>query len=314
MNTIPLSQPLHHKSMDPDSSHHVPVMADEVTRLVAETGPRVIVDGTCGAGGHAEALLSRIPGIERYFCIDWDAHALKIAEHRLAAHGSVVEFIRANFATIPDLLSAYGIGCVDVVILDLGLSSMHLDSSGRGFSFLKDEPLDMRMDDTEPYTALDLIRETPEAQLALLIGEFGQERWAKPIARAIKYYCEQGAAPTSKGLGEVIKRAIPRRFHPRKIHPATRTFQALRIALNRELDNLKTALERFPSILCAGGRFLVISFHSLEDRLVKHSFRDDPRLEVVTRRPLMPGDYEKAMNPRSRSAKLRCAQRGEVRE
>ncbi len=308
MNSTALCQPMQDNALH-HSAPHIPVMEGEVLSLVSEIAPKVICDGTCGAGGHASALLREVGSIERYFCVDWDSHALEIARDRLAGFGDMVEFIRGNYAHIPDLIAAYGIELVDCVLLDLGISSMHLETSGRGFSFLKNEPLDMRMDDTEPYTVLDLIRETPVEQLAAIIREFGEERWAGPIAKAIKEYCHTQSAPTSKGLAEAVKKAIPRRFHPRKIHPATRTFQALRIALNRELDNLKLALQRFPDVLRPGGRFIVISFHSLEDRLVKHSFRNDPRLDVITKRPLTPSEYEKGVNPRARSAKLRCAQR-----
>ncbi len=308
MNSTVLYQPMQDSASTP-SSPHVPVMEEEVLSLVSEITPRVVCDGTCGAGGHALSLLTNIKSIERYFCVDWDARALEIARGRLTIYEDVVEFIRGNFAHVPELIRAYGVEFVDCVLLDLGLSSIHLETSGRGFSFLRDEPLDMRMDDREPYTVVDLIRGTPLEQLTAIIREFGEERWAGPIAKAIKEYCNSQHTPTSKGLGEAVKRAIPRRFHPRKIHPATRTFQALRIALNRELDNLKQALQKFPDILRPGGRLIVISFHSLEDRLVKHGFRNDPRLDVITKRPLTPSEHEKSINPRSRSAKLRCAQR-----
>lgn len=308
MNTVALSQIIQNRSNTKDLPH-VPVMEEEVLKLLSEIRPRSVADGTCGAGGHAHTLLENVSSIERYFCIDWDKNALSIARKRLSLYKNRVEFVHSNFRHIPQLIPAYGISKLDAILLDLGLSTMHLMSSGRGFSFTKDEPLDMRMDDSEPTTALDLINNLSEAQLAALIREYGEEKWAKKIAGVVKDYCEQTPIPTSRGLAEAIKRAIPRRFHPKRIHPATRTFQALRIALNRELDNLKVALHDFPNILNDGGRFLVISFHSLEDRLVKHSFKNDPRLRPITKRPLRPTSQEITVNPKARSAKLRCAER-----
>jgi len=288
---------------------HVPVMRDEVLKFVSGTKARIVVDGTCGAGGHAEALLENIPSIKRLFCLDLDQDAIEIARKRLSAYSDKVEFIHANFRDLPGLVPAYGVSSVDAVVLDLGISSMHLEASKRGFSFMRDEPLDMRMDRSEPVTALDLILNLSEKQLEEVIRIYGEERWAKRIAPAVKEYCTTSPNPTSKGLSEAIKGAIPKRFRPRRIHPATRTFQAIRIALNRELDNLKTALKGIPDLLEEGGRFVVISFHSLEDRLVKHSFRNDPRLLPITKRPLRPKEDEIIKNPRARSAKLRCAER-----
>ncbi len=308
MNLIPLSLKT---PADEDlySIRHIPVMANEVVRFLMEISPQVVIDGTCGSGGHAHSILSAIDSIKRYICIDWDDMAIQISQERLSQFKEKVDFIRSNFKNIPQLIREHGINKADAVILDLGLSSMQLEMSGRGFSFRRDEPVDMRMDDSDPTTALDLIKSLSVDQLSQIIREYGEERWAKRIAHSIKEYCKNEPMPTSKGLASAICMAIPRRFHPKKIHPATKTFQAIRIALNREMDNLKRALEELPDILRRGGRFIVISFHSIEDRMVKHAFKEDNRLKPLTKRPVTPQDAEIVLNSRSRSAKLRCAEK-----
>jgi 16S rRNA (cytosine1402-N4)-methyltransferase len=270
----------------------------------------VYVDATLGLGGHTEAILSRCPEVKMVLGLDCDTNALEQAESRLSPFGDRVRFIHSNFIHLYDVLLSNGIGQVDGILMDLGISSFHLENSRRGFSFLRDEPLDMRMDSSASgaVTAADMVNKLPVKRLTELIQTYGEERWAKRIAKRI--YDRRKTAPilTSAELAEVVANSIPRKYHPRRIHPATRTFQALRIAVNRELDNLKEALDSLPSCLKLEGRLCIISFHSLEDRLVKIAFREDNRLKPLTKKPLVPGPEEMHSNPRARSAKLRIAQ------
>ncbi len=292
-----------------NSSVHVSVLSEEVLDGLDLRPGGIYVDGTVGMGGHAEAMLKACPDLKMVVGVDWDDGALEIASRRLAGWHEKTLLVKSNFVNIPEVLLANEIDGVDGILLDVGLSSYQLERSGRGFSFNTDEPLDMRMDRFGSVMASDLVNNMPQEGLAELIRSYGEERWAKRIARRIVE--QRGKAPilTSGELARLVARAIPRKFHSRRIHPATRTFQALRIAVNRELDNLKQALSVLPGCLNEGGRFCVISFHSLEDRLVKFAFRDDPGLEPLTKRPITAGDQEVASNPRARSAKLRVARK-----
>ena len=268
----------------------------------------VYVDATMGLGGHTEAMLSRCPGIKLVFGLDWDTEAVRQAGLRLRHSCNKVQFINRNFTDLPEVLLSNDMKGVDGILMDLGISSFQLENSGRGFSFSREEPLDMRMDRSGSVTAADMVNRLSAKKLADLIWTYGEERWAKHIAKRI--YERRKVTPflTSTDLASMVANAIPRKCHPRRIHPATKTFQALRIAVNRELDNLRDALELFPACLKPNGRMCVISFHSLEDRLVKHAFREDVRLKPLTKKPIVPSRDETLINPRARSAKMRIAQ------
>ncbi len=284
-------------------------MVSEVLEGLSIRPGGTYVDATLGMGGHTEAMLSRCPEVKLVLGLDCDAEVIKYAKARLGPLANKVRFVCSNFIHLPDVLSSEGIGQVDGILMDLGLSSFQLETSGRGFSFFREEPLDMRMDSLGTVTAANMVNRLSVKRLTELIWTYGQERWAKRIARHIYDRRKRTPILTSTDLAEVIAHAIPRRYHPRRIHPATRTFQAIRIAVNRELDNLKEALGSFSSCLRPGGRLCIISFHSLEDRLVKTAFREDVRLEVLTKKPMAPGPDEIRHNVRARSAKLRIAQR-----
>ena len=292
-----------------DRQLHVSVLKKQVIEGLNLRPDRLYVDGTVGMGGHAEAILEACPDIRMLICVDWDEDALQLARGRLEQWKNRFMMLKSNYADLPELLLSNGIEKVDGILLDIGLSSFQLEHSGRGFSFNTEEPLDMRMDRFGSVMASDLVNNLPVEAITEIIRIYGEERWAKRIAERIAEQREQKPIHTSGELARLIYRAIPRKFHPRRIHPATRTFQALRIAVNRELDNLKHALDVLPECLNPGGRLCIISFHSLEDRLVKFSFRDDPRLTPLTKRPLTADDNEIKINPRSRSAKLRIAER-----
>jgi 16S rRNA (cytosine1402-N4)-methyltransferase len=278
-------------------------MVREVVRFLAKEAPRrgTVVDMTLGAGGHAEALLRA--GVERVIGIDRDPDALTFAGSRLEPFGDRVRCVRATFEHVDGEVTG---GPVDGVLYDLGVSSMQLDTPGRGFGYRAAGPLDMRMAgdaDDEP-TAADLVNGLPEAELADLIFELGGERRSRRIARAI---VRRRPITTTDQLAAVIVSAVGRR--PGGPHPARRTFQALRIAVNREIEELAASLPQAVGLLAPGGRVVVIAYHSLEDRIVKTTFRDDERLAVLTKKPLRPSDEEVARNPRARSAILRAAER-----
>lgn len=293
--------------MEPDLLH-LSVLRDALVDLVEPAPGELWVDGTAGAGGHSAALLEA--GIARLIAVDRDLDALDIARERLAPFASQVELVHGRFAELDDILDARGIDAVDGIVLDLGVSSMHLDRGERGFSFSRPGPIDMRMDRTRGETALELIRTAAVDELAELIRTYGEERYARRIAERLRDAARSGALETTADLAAVIDAAIPAKSkRHQRIHPATRTFQALRIAVNAELDQLTRFLDAFADLLNPGGRCVIISFHSLEDRLVKEAFREDDRLEVVTRRPIRPTELETLNNPRARSAKFRVAAR-----
>ncbi|PLX51355.1 MAG: 16S rRNA (cytosine(1402)-N(4))-methyltransferase [Desulfobulbaceae bacterium] len=287
---------------------HAPVLVKEVVEFLQPRPGGIYVDGNLGLGGHAGAILEAGGPRCRLIGFDWDEAAQQRARRNLAGFGDQVVFVRTNFAELKDELARRQIGEVDGLLLDLGLSSLHLDDSGRGFSFKGDEPLDMRMDTRQEVTAAHILATASVEELADIFYLFGEERQARPIARAIVERRIRHPLESSRELAELVERTVPRRFHPRRIHMATKVFQGLRIAVNRELDNLVRVLADGPEVLRPGGRFCVISFHSLEDRLVKRAFRDHPRLQVLTARPVVAGSSEVAANPRSRSAKLRVAE------
>ncbi len=295
---------------------HAPVMTAELVTLLEPSRGGLFVDCTVGAGGHARALLDA--GAGRLLGIDRDGEALPIARETLRPFGDCVELVQADFRTFDAALDARGIKAIDGgALADLGVSSMQLDGS-RGFSFRRDEPLDMRMDRTTGPTAAELLRDVPESELADVIYQYGEDRHARRIARSLVSRREREPIASTGQLADAVLRAV-RRPGRWRIHPATRTFQAIRIWVNRELEGLDTWLESLCRRLEAGARVVVITFHSLEDRIVKQTFRRLERegfsgtpaaaVRVLTRRPLRPSDAERSRNPRARSAKLRAAER-----
>jgi 16S rRNA (cytosine1402-N4)-methyltransferase len=290
---------------------HEPVMVAEVIEHLAPSRGGVFIDCTLGLGGHARALLEH--GASRLIGFDRDPAALEQARAALSEFGDRVELVHGDYRGIDELLDARGIGNVDGVLADLGVSSMQLDAPGRGFSFRRDEPLDMRMDTTAGQTAAEAIRDADEGMLADVIYEFGEERHARRIARALVEKRKRAAIESTGQLADIVRRAIPRKGYMR-IDPATRTFQAIRIWVNRELEGLDAFLLHAARRLSPGGRLAVITFHSLEDRIVKHTLRSlqaagEIGLTVRTKRPLVPTEVEVERNPRARSAKLRAAER-----
>jgi 16S rRNA (cytosine1402-N4)-methyltransferase len=301
------------------------VLVDEVVFYLSPRPDKTYCDGTAGGGGHLAAILTN-PGTLA-IGIDRDPAAIQAAGIRLHSFGDRVRLVPGRFSEMPQILGELGIR-VDGIVLDLGVSSPQLDRAERGFSFTKDGPLDMRMDPTSGRTALELIQELDADELGEVIKELGEERHARRVARLIKEAVDGGVRTTTE-LAKVIASGIPMAEQRQsKIHPATRTFQALRIAVNQELEELETFLAAFPDLLNPGGRCVVISFHSLEDRLVKNAFRDltwttslpahlaslagervEPVVELLTKKPVTAGEAELARNPRSRSAKLRACER-----
>jgi len=284
-------------------------MVAEVLEHLAPSRGGTFVDCTVGLGGHARALLEA--GASRLIGLDRDTAALAHARAALSEFGDRVELVHSDYRRLNDVLDARGITTVDGVLADLGVSSMQLDSPGRGFSFRQDDPLDMRMDTTTGPTAAESIRDVDERTLADLIYEFGEERHSRRIARAIVAARQRGAIETTGQLADAVRRAIPRKGYSR-IDPATRTFQAIRISVNGELEGLDTFLGDAARRLADGGRMAVITFHSLEDRIAKHTLRalqdEGIGLRIRTKRPLVPGEAEVERNPRARSAKLRAAE------
>ena len=285
-------------------------MVPQVLDLLAPARGGVFVDCTVGLGGHSRALLEA--GASRIVGLDRDEAALAIATDVLAAFRNRVELVHADYRDLDRVLEERGISGVDGALADLGVSSMQLDEAGRGFSFRRDEPLDMRMDQSRGATAAALLHQAHEEDIADAIFRFGEERFSRRVARAIVNARGEAPIETTGRLAAIVRRAVPHRGHQR-IDPATRTFQALRIWVNRELEGLDEFLARATERLLAGARLAVITFHSLEDRIVKHAFRalaaPDGALRVVTKRPLTPADDEVARNPRARSAKLRAIER-----
>jgi 16S rRNA (cytosine1402-N4)-methyltransferase len=291
-------------------SQHLPVMVDEAMRFLEPQRGGTYVDCTVGLGGHTRALLEG--GADRVIGIDRDPQALALAAEALAAYGERLRLTHADYRDLDAVLDRHGVGAVAGTLADLGVSSLQFDADGRGFSFRRDEPLDMRMDQTQGPTAAERLADVEETALADVIFQFGEERKSRRIARAIVGARSQAPIETTGQLATIVRRAAGGRGWQR-IDPATRTFQALRIWVNGELDRLDEFLRRAAARLQAGGRLVVISFHSLEDRIVKHTLRALDRGEglvrVLTGKPMLPGDDEIERNPRARSAKLRVAER-----
>lgn len=302
--------------MEIDSARdsHEPVLVEEILFWLQCKPGGVYVDCTLGYAGLAARLLDRTAPDGILVGIDRDAAALAESRMRLREVAHRVHFRHGNFCDLKALIIGSGVSRVDGVIFDLGVSSPQLDRAERGFSFREDGPLDMRMDQREGRTAADLVRDLPETELADLIYQLGEERYSRRIARAIVQARMQGVIGTTWQLAAVVERAVPASYRHGRIHCATRTFQALRIAVNRELDVLEPALRDAVDILAPGGRVCAVSFHSLEDRIVKHTFRalangPEASVRVLTKKPVIASENERNRNPRSRSAKLRVVER-----
>lgn len=284
-------------------------MLNECMDFLSPESGKTYVDGTLGLGGHTERILQLSAPEGRVVAFDWDENALVRAQDRLLPFGDRLQIQRRNFAEISTGLDSVGIEKIDGMMIDVGLSSLQLDMGNRGFSFQQDEILDMRMDSRGETTAGSIIQTATEEQLADIFYYYGEERQARPIAAAIVAERKNNKIETTKQLVGVVARAVPKRFHPKRIHVATKVFQALRIAVNTELENLGTILDDGVKYLKPGARFCVISFHSLEDRIVKRKFRANDSLVVLTTKPVKPTEEEVAANPRSRSARLRVAEK-----
>jgi len=293
--------------MDPT---HDPVMLNEVVELLDPARGGLFVDCTVGLGGHGRAVLDA--GAARLLGLDRDQHALEIAAQVLAPWQDRVELVHADYRELPAVLAARGIDGVNGALADLGVSSMQFDAPERGFSFRRDEPLDMRMDQSRGPTAAALLADVEEGDLADVIYRYGEERFSRRIARRIVEARRATPIATTTQLADIVRRAQPRKGYQR-IDPATRTFQALRIWVNRELEGLDSFLTAAARLLNRGARFAVITFHSLEDRVVKHTFRalaaGEEAVRLLTKKPIVPDDRELARNPRARSAKLRAIER-----
>jgi 16S rRNA (cytosine1402-N4)-methyltransferase len=304
---------------------HVPVLYDEVMEALNIREGGTYVDGTVGGGGHSSGICERLGENGTLVAVDRDTAALEAARERLEKYSCRKIFIHANYSDVDKIAEAAG--KADGILLDLGVSSFQLDTAERGFSYMHDAPLDMRMNEDDVFTAYDVVNGYTEKELMNVIREYGEERWASRIAKFIVGARKDGKIETTGQLVDIIKAAIPASARRTGPHPAKRTFQAIRIEVNGELDHLKEAMERLPDILAPGGRLAVISFHSLEDRIVKEAFNKrlnpctcppdlpvcvcgkKPDVRKVTRKPIVPSDEELERNPRSRSAKLRVIEK-----
>ena len=302
---------------------HVPVMVQAVIDYLVTGDGGIYLDCTVGAGGHAKEILKATPPDSRLIGIDVDKQALALASKNLSPYGDRVSLAHGNFANLSQILSQHGVSEVDGILMDVGVSSLQLDAPDRGFSFMRRGPLDMRMDQTAGQPVSRDLNGMNASELAEIIRKYGEERWAKRIAAGIVEARKESPIRTTEQLAEIVKKAVPRSSE--RIHPATRTFQSFRIYKNDEITNLKVGLEQAVSALKSGGRICVISFHSLEDREVKHTFRAlergcicpprapacvcgrNPVIKILTKRPVTPQAEEVESNPRSRSAKLRAA-------
>lgn len=306
---------------------HKSVLLDEVIEGLDIKENGTYVDGTLGGAGHAGHVCERLGTDGRFIGIDQDEDAIKVSTERLKKYGDKVTIVRSNYSDMPDVVHELGISGVDGITLDLGVSSFQLDTAERGFSYRMDAPLDMRMDTRQPLSAETVVNEYTESELFHIIKNYGEDKFAKNIAKHIVQAREKKPVETTGELVEIIKAAIPAKIRMQKGHPAKQTFQAIRIELNRELEVLRDSLDDMIDFLNPGGRICIITFHSLEDRIVKNAFRtnehpctcppDFPvcvcgkvsKGRVVTRKPVLPGEKELEENSRSKSAKLRVFER-----
>lgn len=287
-------------------------MLTEVLSYLNLRPGQTIVDATIGTGGHSRNILERIMPGGRLIGIDRDQDSLAVAREELKRYGDSCDFVYGNFMEIDNILKSLNIKYVDGIVFDLGVSSFQLEDRSRGFSFQYEGPLDMRLDKNSHISAYDLINNLNEEEISDMLWSFGQERWHNRIAHLLVKERQRCPIATTLQLSKIVTMAIPQRYRYYRIHPATRTFQAVRIAVNRDLENLKVALVKALESLVKSGRLCVISFHSLEDRLVKWGLRELASMgkaEIITAKPLVPGEDEARNNPSSRSAKLRVAER-----
>ncbi|MCE5188487.1 MAG: 16S rRNA (cytosine(1402)-N(4))-methyltransferase RsmH [Eubacteriales bacterium] len=306
---------------------HIPVLLGEVLELLAPERGGTFIDGTLGGGGHAEAVLSRLPQSGRLIGIDRDWEAVHAAEHRLLAYGGRFTALHGNFFQMKALLGEIGISEANGILLDLGVSSHQLDTPERGFSYKYDAPLDMRMDKTAPLSARDVVNTYSQEELARVLWEYGEERFSRRIAERICRARAEKPVETTLELAEIARAAIPAKYRNEPQHPARRTFQAIRIEVNGELKEFDRAVEDACDLLQKGGRLCIITFHSLEDRIVKQAFRrfehpctcppsapvcicgKEPKAKILTKKPLTASEKEAAENSRSNCAKLRCIEK-----
>jgi len=311
---------------------HQPVMVREVLKDLITAPDGVYIDGTVGSGGHSEAIGRVIRGRGRLLCLDRDPEAIRISRERLSFLGERVQFIRASYAEMDQALRELGWGKAQGIFLDLGMSGFQLEASGRGFSFYRDEPLDMRMDPDAGVPAKHLIHHLSERELEKILRQYGEERKARAIARRISQERETTPILSSLHLARVVESVVPRARRAGAKHPATRTFQALRIAVNKELEHLASFLEKCPSVLAGRGRLVVLAYHSLEDRTVKQAMMEwekgcqcppslpkcscgkTPLFRRIHKKGIKPGPEEVEANPRARSAVLRAAERMETHD
>jgi 16S rRNA (cytosine1402-N4)-methyltransferase len=297
-----------------EGKYHIPVMSREVLDYLNLAPAKTIVDATVGLGGHSSLILEHITPGGRLVGIDRDQESLKIARERLAGFHDACTFLQGNFSDLDKLLGGLNISEIDGILFDLGVSSFQLKDPSRGFSFQQEGPLDMRMDKNGYICAYDLLNNLNEKEISDLLWVFGQERWHNRIARLLVQERQREPIATTSQLVNIVIKATPARYRHRfqRIHPATRTFQAVRIAVNRELEALEAVINKAICFLKSGSRICVISFHSLEDRIVKHSFRraaSEGLIKILTPKPLVAKDDEVKYNPLSRSSKLRVAQK-----
>lgn len=306
---------------------HTSVLPEESVDNLSIKSNGIYVDGTTGGGGHSRLIADKLSSEGRLIAIDRDKDALDAANRNLKDVKCRVDFVHSNYTEIKSVLNNLNISKIDGALLDLGVSSFQLDNEQRGFSYMKDAPLDMRMDAEDDFSAEDVVNVYSEKDLARVIREYGEEKWASRIAKFIVKERQSGRIETTGQLVEIIKSAIPAGARREGPHPAKRTFQAIRIEVNDELKGLEDAVENFMDVLEVEGRFCVITFHSLEDRIVKNKFKDrenpcicppefpvcvcgrKPDIKIITKKPILPAEEEIEMNPRSRSAKLRCVEK-----
>lgn len=288
---------------------HLPVMLNEALECLRPVSGGLYVDATLGLGGHAEAVLMAAAPDGRVIGFEWDSEAAALADRRLRRFSDRITVVHSSYANVTDELTRMDIRTVDGLLADLGVSSLQLDQPRRGFSFREDAPIDMRMNSGLTVDAATILARSTEEDLADIFYHYGEERQARRIAAHVCKARAVAPIKTTRELADLVAGAVPRRFHPEKIHVATRVFQALRIAVNRELDNLVRLLADGPGFLRPGAAFCILTFHSLEDRIVKQAFRKDERLHPTPKKPVRPTKQEIACNPRARSACLRCALR-----
>jgi len=302
-------------------------MVNEVIRSLVTVQGGIYVDGTVGSGGHSEMIARKISGEGRLICMDRDSEAIRLSRERLEHLGERITFIKANFTELDEALRDLDIAMVTGILLDLGMSSYQLEQSGRGFSFNRNEPLDMRMDMSDAVTARELINSLPAAGIEKILRDYGEEKRAASVARLIERVRRDTPIKSSIQLANLVRSVIPPSRHPGSKDPATRTFQALRIAINREMENLKKFLDKAPSLIERGGRVVFLTYHSIEDRLVKQAMADwekgcicppdlpecscnkKPLFRRIYKKGIKPAEIEIHDNPRARSAILRAAER-----